>query len=217
MSDQETTIACDVHGKSYATFVCQHLLDGIHRGFYCSNEGDDPRPDAWCRKCDELFLANGGEWNEEAEKFADIKLLCVHCYDNAKANNLIYRPNTDNEGWELCIIAEHMNDYPDIIPPSAEALLNLKAGDLVKLIFEVLGEDGDGEFTQCERMWVSIKEKTRQGYKGTLDNEPTTEGSLHYGEPVEFEDQHIMEIYKAKKTTDKYGPSTRLIEKRKVQ
>jgi hypothetical protein len=75
----------------------------------------------------------------------------------------------------------------------------------------------DGEFTQDERMWVNVEEKTPHGYKGILDNEPTTHGSLCCGAVIEFEDQHIMDIYRPEKYIEKNYPATRIIDKRKPQ
>jgi hypothetical protein len=142
MSDPSAIVECDHHGKSYATFVCQHLAHGVSRGFYCSDDDDDLQPDAWCMKCNDLLMANGWEWNEEIEETAGVTLLCAHCYDTAKENNRIFRKGIEEQGWELCIVAERMNYFPDINPPSLEELLNLNIGDTVKLIFEILGEDG---------------------------------------------------------------------------
>jgi hypothetical protein len=217
MSDQEVTTTCGTHGESYATFVCQHLAQAVNRGFYCSGDDEDPRPDAWCKKCDDLLMTSGGEWNEEAEDYAQITLLCAHCYDIAKENNQTFNQSVDDEGWALCVIEEQMIDYPDIQPPAIEEFLYLKIGDRVKLIFEILGEDESGEFIQCERMWVKIEEKTEQGYRGILDNEPTTEGTLYCGEVIDFEDKHIMEVYKPEKYKRKSSPAIRWIEKGKIQ
>jgi hypothetical protein len=217
MSDRDEMISCARHGKSYPTFVCCHLAGGMNRGFYCADDEDDPRPDAWCFKCNEVLMANGGEWNDEAENYARITLLCAHCYDTTKENNRTFSRMIEDEGWILCVILEHMVDYPDINPPPAEELLRLKVGDTVKLIFEILGEDESGEFIQAERMWVTIEEKTGQGYVGSLDNEPTTDGRLYCGATIEFEDKHILEIYRSEKHKRKHSPAVRWIAKGKIQ
>jgi hypothetical protein len=87
MSDQNERVECNRHGPSYATFVCQHLASGgSELGFFCNTSTDDPRPEAWCAKCDAVMMADG-EWNEQNEKAARITLLCSNCYDEAKARN----------------------------------------------------------------------------------------------------------------------------------
>ena len=47
MSDLTQTVECDRHGSSHATFVCQHLAQGINSGFFCDESSEEnPRPDA---------------------------------------------------------------------------------------------------------------------------------------------------------------------------
>src|SRR4051812_2739963 len=99
MSDQDEIISCTIHGESYATFVCHHLAHSVNRGVYCSGDGEDPRPDAWCKKCDDLLMASGGEWTEEIEEYAQITLLCAHCYDIARENNQTFSQSVEDEGW----------------------------------------------------------------------------------------------------------------------
>lgn len=84
-------IHCDEHGEQQATFVCQHILqtlkDGRPRGFWTSDNPENPRPDAWCAECETKVQETGGEWNDESEAFAGISLLCGACYDRAIAIN----------------------------------------------------------------------------------------------------------------------------------
>src|ERR1041385_3827721 len=173
MSDRKEIVECEHHGKCYATYVCRHMARGANRGFYCSTEDDDPQPDAWCLKCDSLLRANGWEWNDEIEEYADIMLICAHCYDKVKGRNQTFLPSIEDEGWELRIVIDEMSDYPDMSPPSREELSVIKVGDLVKVVFRILGEDENGAYTQDERMWVKVQERTEQGYIGTLSNDPT--------------------------------------------
>ena len=83
---------CDEHGRQPATFVCQHIVqtlkDGEPRGFWWADDPDKSRPDAWCSACEAKVQESGGEWNDENEVFAGVKLLCGLCYDRAKAINL---------------------------------------------------------------------------------------------------------------------------------
>ncbi|NMY43327.1 hypothetical protein HBN76_18590 [Pseudomonas sp. WS 5013] len=89
MSDEELSVECGEHGKSPATFVCQHLPAGENQGFnvgYDPEHPDDAYPDAWCDQCDAV-LEQEGEWNERAEAFADIKMVCAGCYCEIRARN----------------------------------------------------------------------------------------------------------------------------------
>jgi hypothetical protein len=42
------------------------------------------RPDAWCSDCEEVRVAEGGDWTDAAMAFVQAKLLCGGCYDRAK-------------------------------------------------------------------------------------------------------------------------------------
>ena len=92
MDEEAYNVECLTHGKQPATFVCQHILetlnDGIPRGFWWSTEDpENPRPDAWCNEC-EIKVNEAGEWNDETEGFAGVKLICGVCYDKVRALNL---------------------------------------------------------------------------------------------------------------------------------
>jgi hypothetical protein len=91
MEDEERYVECSVHGTQQATFVCQHLVHslrtGEYVGFCCAESGGNPRPDAWCDECEKAVQATDGEWNNESEAFAGIKLLCGACYDRVKHIN----------------------------------------------------------------------------------------------------------------------------------
>ena len=54
MSDKAVEVECGTHGRSYATFVCQHLVNGRGLGFFAADDPDDPQPDAWCAACDKI-------------------------------------------------------------------------------------------------------------------------------------------------------------------
>lgn len=85
MSDD--TVICGRHGQTRATFMCRHLAAGVACGYHAAAENPDDRwPDAWCDRCDEQ-LDDDGEWTEDAMAFADIKVLCTHCYDAARERN----------------------------------------------------------------------------------------------------------------------------------
>ena len=89
MSDETFPAECAEHGAGPAAFVCQHLQRGSGQGFnmgYDPEQPDDAYPDAWCDQCDAM-LEQEGEWNERAEAFADIKMVCAQCYCDIRARN----------------------------------------------------------------------------------------------------------------------------------
>lgn len=86
MSEKDTVVQCDIHGTSFATFVCQHLPKGEGLGFFCADDPDDPCPDAWCGECEKVRVAEG-EWNEKSESFANITVICAGCYEVVKRRN----------------------------------------------------------------------------------------------------------------------------------
>jgi hypothetical protein len=56
--------------------------------FWWADDPDNPRPDAWCSECEAKVQETNGEWCDESEAFAGVKLLCGACYDSAKEINL---------------------------------------------------------------------------------------------------------------------------------
>lgn len=87
MSDSKL-VTCGAHGDTPSTFACRHLTRGVACGYHASvDDPADKWPDAWCDLCEQAFQAAGGEWNDESEKVADIKLMCTHCYEAARARN----------------------------------------------------------------------------------------------------------------------------------
>jgi hypothetical protein len=85
MSDRDQRVECE-HGDGFATFVCQHLKDGVACGYHCSDEEDDLWPDAWCDLCEAARVREGG-WNEASEGELRVSVLCQHLYDEAKERN----------------------------------------------------------------------------------------------------------------------------------
>lgn len=109
MSDSEEKVQCAQHGSRNATFVCQHLAarDGSGAGFYWAEddeEPDAPWPDAWCEACEEVRSAEG-EWNDRSEAFANIRLLCDACYEQARERNW----KQDNQAYDALLAEAH--DY----------------------------------------------------------------------------------------------------------
>jgi hypothetical protein len=77
-------VECARHGKRYATFVCQHLLGGAHKGWVELENGDEERPDVWCSDCDLAWLAGGEVWSDEFAERARIRMVCSGCYDELR-------------------------------------------------------------------------------------------------------------------------------------
>ena len=77
---------CRGHGPSFPTYVCTHLAQGTDQGFHVADDPGNPRPDAWCDRCDAVRLREGG-WTDASEAVADITLACGGCYDAMEENN----------------------------------------------------------------------------------------------------------------------------------
>ncbi|MFC6755180.1 DUF6882 domain-containing protein, partial [Halorubrum tibetense] len=87
----DNKVECDIHGKTDATFLCAHLVKGEKLGFNLGYDPENPNnlwPDAWCDECEKV-LDTEDEWNDQSEKFADIKLLCVQCYEDIRDRNWV--------------------------------------------------------------------------------------------------------------------------------
>jgi hypothetical protein len=97
MSDDQKKVECSRHGKTSATFICQHLQKGEKLGFHMGfdpDDEDDLYPDAWCDQCNDVFEEEG-DWNDTSEAFAGIKLVCSGCYQEIREKNWIQ----DNEAF----------------------------------------------------------------------------------------------------------------------
>lgn len=91
---KQKTVDCGNHGFRRPAFVCQHLEIGSHNGFeeaFETFQGMDLEEDddfsAWCNDCEKKRIECDG-WNDESEKFAQIKLICEDCYFEMKESNL---------------------------------------------------------------------------------------------------------------------------------
>jgi hypothetical protein len=123
MSGSENKVVCNTHGTANATFLCRHLVEGKNLGFnigYDPENPDDLYPDAWCDECEEVLDAEGA-WNDKSEKFADIKLLCSHCYEDIRERNWI---QNDDVYHDLV-----RTSYSFIEPRHKEFLSEYKVGE----------------------------------------------------------------------------------------
>jgi hypothetical protein len=84
-------VQCVEHGLSTTSFVCKHvfasLSDSVPRGFIYSSLEPADEPNAYCADCDTMLQAGGGEWNDELEARAEIKLVCYGCFLKAARLN----------------------------------------------------------------------------------------------------------------------------------
>lgn len=102
MTEEVRRVECRTHGDARPAFVCQHLFLQ-HRqkqysaiGFFePTQDPGDPDDDleAWCGACDEV-LGRVGEWNDESEAFADMKVLCSGCFQRVREIQHGFRQNT---------------------------------------------------------------------------------------------------------------------------
>ncbi|MBJ6366806.1 DUF6882 domain-containing protein [Snuella sedimenti] len=90
---KQKTVDCGNHGFRRPAFVCKHLNHKEKLGFeeaFDTHKGmdldDEDSFAAWCDECEQVRLETDG-WNEESEKFADIKLVCEECYFELKEFN----------------------------------------------------------------------------------------------------------------------------------
>lgn len=101
MVSEKDNIKCEIHGNQGYGLVCQHLNSNEeNNGFWepfdseFDKEYEDGELNGWCNKCDEVLMKEG-EWNENSESFAQIKLVCKSCYFEIKKKNKL---NLDNNG-----------------------------------------------------------------------------------------------------------------------
>ena len=199
MSDPSVSVTCEIHGKSHATYICQHLVTGSNLGFYYGDE-TDPRPDAWCGDCDHVLITNSGEWNDASEANAGVTLVCAGCYDQVRRRNEVlhkrirpaHRPTLEEDGWELDSAVKQHRLHPEtFLIPTENDLRQLRTGDIAKLLFLFVGSNNQIE---CERMWVAITQVNDNVYAGTLQSKPAAAKVLQSHTEVEFTREHIASI-----------------------
>ena len=102
---KENEINCDKHGNSNLAYICCHLFEsGLEKGigFFESfrEEGDENQ--AWCKQCDDK-LEKEGDWTEALTEQADIKLVCLQCYQERLSFQVMHSPEIVDINYE----AEH--------------------------------------------------------------------------------------------------------------
>ena len=107
----------------------------------------------------------------------------------------------ERDYWQLRSGEVSHREHPDKfwIPPREERD-NLKRGQSARLIFDIEGEDEDGNVeVQGEKMWVTISERIGDFYIGILENqpaclEPAENVYLRMGAEVPFLAEHVIDI-----------------------
>ncbi|MBK4999046.1 DUF2314 domain-containing protein [Pseudomonas sp. S31] len=105
--------------------------------------------------------------------------------------------NIEDDGWALDDGEAIHEEFPDSfwLPP-AEARHNLQPDELVKLIFRIVTVDEDeAEEENIERMWVIVKGRVGDFYRGQLDNQPLCTEDIGPGMEVWFLPKHVIDIY----------------------
>jgi hypothetical protein len=107
----------------------------------------------------------------------------------------------EHDFWRLRSGEQCHRDSPDTfwIPPHAQRQ-SLKRGQAARLVFELEGEDKDGQVrVGAERMWVVVAEKVGDIYLGILTDRPVSlvpgeDVYLCAGAEVPFRAEHVIEI-----------------------
>lgn len=106
-STSPSEFQCDTHGPAEATYLCAHLLEQPVQTWYCDPpSADQPHPDAWCAACERLFQQEG-EWNERNEGGLDIRAVCHHCYEDARAASVKAMSSETQALWVDAVTACH--------------------------------------------------------------------------------------------------------------
>jgi hypothetical protein len=74
-----TYIKCADHGKQVAAVVCCHMIDAVEPVVFIENSTDPKDLQAWCKKCEQLFLSEG-DMTEEFLAYNDSVVICRDCY-----------------------------------------------------------------------------------------------------------------------------------------
>jgi hypothetical protein len=82
-------VECSRHGRQGIALACVHVATAVDSGepvgFFWGDDTDLGRPDAWCAACERALVALKGASSEQWFVDADFKILCVGCWDEAKA------------------------------------------------------------------------------------------------------------------------------------
>ena len=118
-AEAKRAIQCATHGASMPAYVCRHLVTGKDLGFLTAEAPDEEFPDAWCGDCERVRIAEGGEWNQRSEAYADVALLCRGEGEESPAEEEVVEvrpkqliPGSMNEARVLNVQALEVNTTP---------------------------------------------------------------------------------------------------------
>jgi hypothetical protein len=79
---------CADHERGFSTYVCEHLVVNPGQEWFSQEPDEEHKwPDAWCAACD-AFFQQQGEWNEKNESRIKIELICHHCYERLRSQQV---------------------------------------------------------------------------------------------------------------------------------
>ena len=81
----------------------------------------------------------------------------------------------------------------------------MQPGAFVKLIFLFMSEDDQHPIIECERMWVTVRQRTATGYIGVLESLPATSDVIGPGDEIHFTADHVATVFVA--LTDPQHPN----------
>lgn len=97
------------------------------------------------------------------------------------------------KSWWLDDAQKLAREYPYTFhKPSSKAVRLLRPKDEVKLIFRF--DSDNPEAPNAERMWVEIKKISGANFEGVLDNSPEYIADLKCGDPLTFQEKHIIQV-----------------------
>jgi hypothetical protein len=151
---------------------------------------------------------------------------------SAEPVELLRLADYEVEGWRLLsgVIRNQLSPDTFYLPSEIERRAVVK-GDLVKLMFEFLGEDEEGEPEPLgERMWVKVTGKSGPYFKGELRNTASIfwgdrnedgtyktieDAPLKWGDEVVFLPEHIIDIDDEERSDDGVEKTSKKTRKKK--
>jgi hypothetical protein len=91
-TDEPLYVDCGPHGKRVAAVVCCHMIQTRKAVGFVENSSDPNDLQAWCDKCEEMFLMEGGK-TEVFEAFNDRAIVCCVCYADFKTKHSRQQPS----------------------------------------------------------------------------------------------------------------------------